>query len=143
MEMSGIMNTLIPFVLQLFFCVFASFLITYLLYRRGRFTVVRKTELAILTVAGIILPIVDVFETLILLNYGLEGNPLINLTSPEYQLPFLIITHIGYGAIAFVLGLKGRSQKGALFRFPLMFLVVLEVIIVTINVIPLKLLGIL
>ena len=128
-------------ILQFFLYAFVSFLITYLLYRKGRFDEVRKIEHTILTVAGVILPFVDVFETLIALKYGREGNPIINLTPPEYQFAFLATTHIGLSALAFSLGWKGRSQENVRIRFGLMLIVIFEAILTVINALLLKFYG--
>jgi len=88
------------------YLLFASIsgVIVYLLLLKGKFNDVRKTENAILTVVGVILPFVDVFQTLPAIEYGIEGNPFINLTPPEYQLSLLVISHIGFSLIALMLG---------------------------------------
>lgn len=137
------MITQIVFILQFFLYVFVSVLITYLLYRKGRFNYVRKIEHSILTAAGVILPFVDIFETLIAIRYEIEGNPLIKLTPSEHQLPLLIITHVGLSALAFILGWKGRFQENIRIRLGLMLVVIFEVIITVINALLLKLYGLL
>lgn len=115
----------------------------YFLYWKGRFNDVRKIEHAILTAVGVILPFVDVFETLIGLRYEIEGNPFINSTPPEYHLPLLIITHIGYSALVFILGWKGKSQEKVRVQFALVLFVVFMVIVTVINAILLKWYGVL
>jgi len=116
-------------------------IITYFLYQRGRLNNVRMIYLTVLALAGALLPSVDVIQTVTLMKYGLEGSDPINLTPPEYQFFFLIITHIVYTALAPLMAWIGRSADRVWARGGLVLLVSLETIIVVTNFIGMKLSG--
>jgi hypothetical protein len=100
---------------------------------KGWFTPVKKTFHIVLAVLGILLPFVDVYQTLIGLELGREGNPLINLTPSELQFSFLIITHVLLSVLSIVLGWKGYAEENMPYRAFLSLLVVALLITAVMN----------
>jgi hypothetical protein len=95
----------------------------------------------VLTVVGVILPWVDVIQTLPAIEYRIEGNPFINLAPPEYQLHLLVISHVGFSIIALVLGWLGKSPRNVEARFGLSFFLVVLTLIAVNNIIAFTLHG--
>lgn len=118
---------------------FISFLITYLLHRRGRFKVVRKNEIRILAVLGVILPFVDVVETWF--GYEHEGNPFvihtIGLLAEGGWLIF-ILSHVVASMLVVILGWRSMSEKEVIARAILFGSVVYLILLTVMNALLLK-----
>ncbi len=96
-----------------------------------------------LTVVGVVLSFVDVIQTSLAVEHGVEGNPLINLIPSEYQWPFVFISHIGMSIFVLMLGWVGRSPKNVVARAGLTFFVVFLTLGVVGNIVAMKLHGLL
>lgn len=120
-----------------------SFLVTYFLYRRRRFKVVRKAENAILTAFGVILTFVDVIETWV--GYEHEGNPLviqiIELLAEGGWIIFVLF-HVAAAIFVVLLGWKGRFEEEVRVRATLFGVVVYLAILTVMNALLLRLYGV-
>lgn len=115
-----------------------SFLVTYFLHRRERFKVVRKGEIRILIVIGVILSFVDIVETWF--GYEHEGNPFVILTIQllaEGGWAIFVFSHLVLSIFIALLGLKGRSEEEVIVRAALFGIVVYLVILTVINALSL------
>jgi len=129
-------NSIVP-LLQFAIYFIVSFIVTYILYRKGWFNNVKKTFHNFLIILGILLPIVDSYQTLRALELGKEGNPIFNFTPLDFQLSFVIITHIAMIMISIFFGWKGYSEENVLFRASLSFFVTALVITTFVNALAL------
>ena len=115
-----------------------SSLITYVLYRKGKFKNVDKSKNLIITALGFILPFVDIIETWIGFEY--EGNPLLLLIPEEYMWPIFISSHIAFSFVMLCIGKKGMAEVNAnhrvfltLITFCLLLLTVMNVVLYIIH----------
>ncbi len=99
----------------LFFITLAILLVVcYIAYLRGKFDKVRRIHFLFAGLAAI-LPIADVFQTLIALNRGTEGNPiflyLLTGLSRQLGLALFIFIHLFFCALGLYAGWNGKNDQ--------------------------------
>jgi hypothetical protein len=99
----------------LFFLILVILLVIgYVAYLKGKFNKVRRIHFLFAGLA-IILPMVDVFQTLIALNRETEGNPIflyfLTILPRQLGLALFIIVHLVFCVLGFYVGWNGKNER--------------------------------
>lgn len=89
-------------------------IICYIAYLRGKFNKVRRIHFLFAGLAAI-LPVADVFQTLIALNRGTEGNPIflyfLTMLPKELGLTLFISLHLIFCGLGLHAGWNGKNDQ--------------------------------
>jgi hypothetical protein len=121
-----------------------SLIITLLLNHKGCFDRFHRTHYVFAGI-GFIFPLLDIIQTQVALEHGLEGNPILLATlslSQDWGWANFVIGHIVFSVLALFVGWLGRIEKATFSRVFVCFLAIVWASGVIWNILGMALWGI-